>query len=400
MKLQSIKILLKTQLWAQILVAMVLGVGTGLLLSPDGAAIVATDTAYKIAHWLHLPGGIFLNLIQMVVIPLIVSSVILGICNSKDQEQLRRMGFRVFPYFIFTTCVAVSIGIILSLIISPGKLVDAGVIQSLAASYTPPTGLEGLSNIKENIPHKIVNLIPSSIDETLLKRDMLGIVVYAIIIGIALLTLRSKKSVGNALGLLEVLQDVSLKVVGWAMLLAPYAVFGLLADISLKVGVAAIVGISAYIGTVILGLFVLLLFYLCLVFFIANMHPIKFLKEIRDVQVLAFSTSSSAAVMPLSLQAAEKKLKVSGPLANFIIPLGATINMDGTALYQVIAAIFITHLFGIDLTLTQTIVLAITTVGASIGSPSTPGVGVVILATILQSLGVPVGGGCDYIRRR
>jgi Na+/H+-dicarboxylate symporter len=146
------------------------------------------------------------------------------------------------------------------------------------------------------------------------------------------------------------------------------------------------------VGTVILGLLVLLFFYLLVVTVLAKQNPLSFLRNIREVQLLAFSTSSSAAVMPLSMKTAQDELQVSKPVSQFVIPLGATVNMDGTALYQVIAAVFLTQVYGIDLTLSQLTLLAATTVGASIGSPSTPGVGIVILATIVQGIGVPPEG--------
>jgi len=183
-----------------------------------------------------------------------------------------------------------------------------------------------------------------------------------------------------------------MKVVNWAMLLAPYAVFGLIADISIRVGLDVLLGMSAYVGTVLLGLIILLCFYFVIVKLIAHYPLLKFAKAVRPAQLLAFSTSSSAAVMPLSLQTAQHELKVDESTARFVIPLGATINMDGTALYQVIAAIFLAQVFAIEISVSEIILLAITTVGASIGSPSTPGVGIVILATVLASVGIPAEG--------
>jgi len=183
-----------------------------------------------------------------------------------------------------------------------------------------------------------------------------------------------------------------MKIVSWAMVLAPIAVFGLIAQVTIKIGFDAIVGMSVYVGTVLLGLLVLLTFYLAIILLITRQNPWHFLVKIRDAQLLAFSTSSSAAVMPLSMKTAQESLGVRPSIAQFIIPIGATVNMDGTALYQVIAAIFLTEVFGVDLTSGSLILLMATTVGASIGAPSTPGVGIVILATILQGIGVPASG--------
>ena len=181
-------------------------------------------------------------------------------------------------------------------------------------------------------------------------------------------------------------------IVGWAMKLAPVAVFALICTITMRIGLGAISGMAAYIGTVVLGLAILLIFYLGMVSLLGKMSPMSFLRNIREVQLLAFSTSSSAAVMPLSMETAEKKLSVEPSIARFIIPLGATINMDGTALYQVTAAVFLTQVFGVQLDIWGLIALAGTAVGASIGTPSTLGVGIVVLASILQGIGVPPSG--------
>jgi len=187
-------------------------------------------------------------------------------------------------------------------------------------------------------------------------------------------------------------QDVSMKIVSWAMALAPIAVFGLLAQISVQVGFDAIIVVATYVATVLLGLVILLGFYLLIVTVLARRSPLAFLRSISNVQLLAFSTSSSAAVMPLSMKTAEESLGVKPAVSQFVVPLGATVNMDGTALYQVIAAVFLTQVYGIELSIAQLLLLSVTTVGASIGSPSTPGVGIVILATIVQGMGVPAEG--------
>jgi Na+/H+-dicarboxylate symporter len=183
-----------------------------------------------------------------------------------------------------------------------------------------------------------------------------------------------------------------MKIIEWAMALAPFAVFGLLANALIKSGPAAFIGLGGYVLTVLLGLASVMVFYLLIVTFVARRSPLQFLRDIRAVQLLAFSTSSSAAVMPVSLQTAEENLKVKPETARFVIPLGATINMDGTGLYQAAAAVFLCQLYGIDLSFAQTLILAFTMVGASIGTPAIPGVGIVVLASIVGSLGVPPEG--------
>ena len=220
---------------------------------------------------------------------------------------------------------------------------------------------------------------------------MLQVVLFAIVFGFAIV-LMPRAQAKPLLELLSSLQEVCMTVVKVAMRLAPYAVFGLMTQLSSKIGFEALLGMAVYVGTVLLGLAILLGFYLLLITIIGRRSPLSFLSSAREVMLLAFSTSSSAAVLPISIKTAEDKLGISPSVAQFIIPLGATINMDGTALYQGIAAIFLAQVFGIDLSTSAMLLIIVTTVGASIGAPATPGVGIVILAMVLNSVGIPVAG--------
>jgi proton glutamate symport protein len=385
---ERLNYLIRARLWAQILIAMVLGIAVGIALSPTGAALVEETTANTIAAWLALPGRLFLALIQMVVVPLVLTSIILGIASGGSSGFLRRIGMRIAPYFVTTTIIAVVIGGALALWIEPGQYVEQAVSVTSPSSADVPSIATGDSTA---LPDRIVEIVPANPTSAILQQSMFQIVVFAILMAVALVSIKPERA-KPLLDLCVTLQDVSMKVVSWAMALAPAAVFGLLAQVSVQVGVDALLGMSVYVGTVLLGLLLLLIFYLVIVTVLAGRNPLTFLSHIRGVQLLAFSTSSSAAVMPLSIKTAEEKLGVSSSVSQFVIPLGATVNMDGTALYQVIAAVFLTQVYGIDLTLGQFALLAATTVGASIGSPSTPGVGIVILATIVQGIGVPPEG--------
>lgn len=380
--------LFRRQLWAQILLALVLGVMLGSWISPQGGQAVEAETAFLLAEWLKLPGTLFLNLIQMVVIPLVITSIILGVGGSGDSSTLKEVGLRIAPYFVVTTAVAVTIGISLAMYLKPGLYVDVSAFD-LASVVVPESVSQASTGV--SIPERISQLIPTNLTQAQMDQSMLQLVVYSIIIGLALTSVTAKRAVVLR-QVIEGVQEVSMKVVNWAMLLAPLAVFGLLADISIRVGLDVLLGMSAYVGTVILGLFILFLFYMLLVGLLAGKNVWAFMKAVRPAQLLAFSTSSSAAVMPLSLQTAQHELKVDEATARFVIPLGATVNMDGTALYQVIAAMFLAQVFGIEMSVHEIILLAVTTVGASIGSPSTPGVGIVILATVLASVGIPAEG--------
>jgi len=374
-----------------VLIAMVLGIGLGLLLSPSGVALLSREAAYDVAQWVALPGQLFLAMIQMVVIPLVISSIVLGIASSGDAAFLKKAGVRIVPYFVATTAIAVILGITVATLLRPGNYIDAELVQSMAGDTPHTVTVYGDEQKDISLPQRIERLVPENPSKSLVDKDMFAIVIYAIFIGVALLALEKRQN-KLILDLLGSIQALTLKIVNWAMMIAPLAVFGLLCDITIRVGIDAILGMSVYVAGVLLGLLLLLGIYILIAMFVAKKAPGVFLRAIREPQLLAFSTSSSAAVMPLSMQTAHEKLGVRKSIAQFIIPLGATVNMDGTALYQVVAAVFLTQVFGMDLTLSDLLLLTATTVGASIGTPSTPGVGIVILATILQGVGVPTTG--------
>ena len=368
---------------------MGLGIALGLALSPSGLALVSAPLADMIGSWVSLPGRIFLGLIQMVIIPLVVCSIILGITTSGSMEFLKTMGLRIVPYFILTTGLSITIGLIIVNIIKPGSFIDAGFVEAAmgnSAGYIPAQTFAELT-----IPQRIANLIPTNFTQASLDRDMLKIVIGSIILGVVMLSLKPETTKPfNDLCVFG--QVATMRIISWAMAIAPYAVFGLICEIVIKIGFDALAGVGMYFISVLAGLLLMLCMYLIIVSLIARRNPFAFLKAIREVQLLAFSTSSSAAVMPLSIQAAEENLHVRPEIARFVIPLGATINMDGTALYQGVAAIFLCQIFGVDLSMGETILLLVTTIGASIGTPATPGVGIIVLATILIGIGVPPEG--------
>ncbi len=386
-KIREVRALIEAKLWAQILIALAAGFAFGLWMSPELAMgpQLSPDAVEALGDWLGLPGAIFLNMIQMVVTALILTSIVLGVASAGDPKLLARTASRIGPYFVATTTIAVLIGVACSAVIQPGRFLDptdfAGPIEMPDIVAAPSL----------SVTEQIAALIPANPAEASLNQNMLQIVVAAIFIGAAVLAIGVDRC-APLLQFARLSQEVAMKIVSWAMRLAPIAVFGLIADFAMKAGLSAMAGLSAYMATVLLGLALLLGLYLLIVRFLAGRSITRFLSQIADAQLLAFSTSSSAATMPLSISIAETRLGAERSLARFIIPLGATINMDGTALYQVTAALFITQAFGIHLDPATFALLAVTVIGASIGSPSTPGVGIVILASILAGLGVPPAG--------
>jgi len=385
---QSITHLISRHLWAKILVGMVLGVTVGLILSPGGYALIDQETALATADWIALPGVIFLSLLKMIIIPLIICSIVLGILTSGSLEALGKMGMRLVPYFITTTAIAVTIGILIAHAVEPGLNVSSDIV-STATTMAAEDEVRVFDDL--TVPQRITNLMPVNFIEAALTMDMLQIVIAAIILGIVCLTI-PRETVLPFESLCLFGQVAAMKIISWAMALAPYAVFGLMADAMIRIGFGALGAIGWYVACVLGGLLTMLGVYLTIVRLLARRSPLEFLRGIRDVQLLAFSTSSSAAVMPLSIRAAEENLHIKEEVSRFVIPLGATINMDGTAMYQAIAAIFLCQIFGVDLSMPETILLILTTIGASIGTPATPGVGIVVLATILSGIGVPPAG--------
>lgn len=384
--------MIKGKLWLKIIIAMITGLVTGIVLSPQ-TGLIAKDTAELVGSWLAIPGNIFLGLIQMIVVPLIFASVIRGLASSDDLDQLKKVGIRLVIYFLITTSIAITIGLSVSMIIKPGNYIDTEFAEvHVDAEELIANGDEAPDTPDTTgLPEIVVSLIPQNPLGSMVEREMLQVVLFAIFIGLALVAMPPKQA-QPILSLMGSLQEVCMTVVRWAMYLAPFAVFGLLAQITIKVGLDALLGMAVYVGTVILGLLLMIVVYLLIVSFFARHNPLHFLSAVREVQLLAFSTSSSAAVMPLSMQTAEDKLGVRPSISQFLIPLGASINMDGTALYQAAATVFLAQVYNVELGLPALLLILVTTVGASIGSPATPGVGIVILAMVLSSVGIPTSG--------
>lgn len=387
---RSLQALVRGRLWLQVLVGMALGVCTGLIIGPT-AGLLSPETASVVGNWLAFPGQLFLALIQMIVIPLVFSSIIRGLCSSEDVDQLRRLGVRAILFFVFTTAIAVIIGLFLALVIRPGDYVDAAHLSLGQDAISAAPAADAVRPSFVDLPSHMLTLLPSNPLSSMVESNMLQVVIFACIFGVALVVMQRDKA-RPVLDLLASLQEVCLTVVKWAMWLAPWAVFGLMARLTAETGPQALIGMLVYVGTVLLGLVLMLAVLLVIGRLYGGVSPKAFFGAAKDVMLLAFSTSSSAAVMPLSIKTAEGALAVRKHISQFVIPLGATINMNGTALYQGVAAIFIAQVFGIDIGAGGLVLIVLTSVGASIGSPATPGVGIVILSTILISVGVPASG--------
>ncbi|MEE4310244.1 MAG: dicarboxylate/amino acid:cation symporter [candidate division KSB1 bacterium] len=384
--------LVRGRLWLKVMIGLIAGIGVGLVVG-EPVKLLDSENAALFGDWAALPGQIFLTLIQMIVVPLVFASVIRGLASSEDMDQLKKLGSRIVIYFLFTTTIAITIGVGIATLIKPGNYVQALTDSILEeGAETVDVDVETAQSADAgSLPEVIVDILPENPLVSMVEKEMLQVVLFAVILGLALIVMAPEQA-KIILELLGAIQEICMTVVRWAMLLAPLAVFGLMARITIKIGIDALLGMAAYVGTVLLGLFLLLVFYVFIITLLGRKNPFSFLKKIRDVQLLAFSTSSSAAVMPLSMETAEEKLGVRSSISQFLIPLGATINMDGTALYQGAATVFLAQVYGVELGMTALLLIVATSVGASIGSPATPGVGIVILATVLRSVGIPASG--------
>ncbi|MDZ7644866.1 MAG: dicarboxylate/amino acid:cation symporter [Woeseiaceae bacterium] len=376
--------LVEGRLWARVLLGMLAGLVAGSLLGP-GFGIVEPATGALLGNWLALPGQLFLAVIQMIVVPLVVASVIRGIAASENPGQLKTLGLLATAFFLATTACAAAIGLWLAGVLGPGR-----DLVGLLGPATATTGTATVPGMSE-LPAALIGLLPGNPLSSMVHGEMLQIVIFSFVVGVALVSMRPDQS-RPLLDLLGSLQQVCMTVVQWAMKLAPIAVFGLMARLTSQVGFDALAGMAYYVATVLAGLAILLAVYLALLYTMARVTPWHFLVATRELLLLAFSTSSSAAVMPMSIKTAEEKLGVRPSVAQFVIPLGATINMNGTALYQGVAAVFLAQVYGIDIGIGGMILVVAMAVGAAVGSPGTPGVGIVILAMVLTTVGIPAEG--------
>ena len=348
-------------------------------------------------------GTIFLNLLKLIAVPLIVSSLITGIASLSDTRKLSRIGLRTILLYVATTAVAVSIGLILVNVLEPGSAIPDSYQETLSNEYIEKAASK--KNLADSIQENrgplqpLVDMVPSNIFSAASNNsNMLQVVFISIIFGISLIGIDRKFS-KPVLEFLEGVNQLVIKLVEIIMYFAPYGVFALIAktissvsgDIS-QIG-SLLTALLFYMGVVIVGLFIHMgITYISILKFFTNISLKHFFKSIGPVQLVAFSTSSSGATLPVTMKRCEKDLGVSKEISSFVLPLGATINMDGTALYQGVAAVFIAQAVGMDLTLADQFTIVATAVLASIGTAAVPGAGIIMLVIILEAINVPSEG--------
>ena len=374
-------------LWLQVVISLLIGLSVGLVLGDDLGPGLEENNIDFITSYLSIPASIFLSLIHMIIVPLIFSSIVIAITSLGSTKKLKTLGLGVGFYFVVTTIIAITAAVFLVSIISPGSLLDLSLLkESYDLSDTDVQVKEGFA--LDDIPNAISNIIPKNPITSYLEGQMLSILIFAMIIGMSMLVL-PRESVKPLLNLLEAIQKITIHILMFSMKIVPFAVFGLIVGMVSKVGIESMVGLGVYMGTVVLGLGIMLLVYALFLKFIAKRSLFSTFSKFRNPQSLAFSTGSSMATMPVTLKTAEEQLKIDSRISKFVIPFGTTVNMDGTALYQVIAVFFLAQLFSIELSLVSIFVIIITTLLASIGTPAVPGAGVIVLSTILITAGIP-----------
>lgn len=387
---------MKLELHWKIIIGLVLGLIFGVLAAANGWGGFTTN-------WIAPFGKIFINLLKLIAVPLVLSSLITGVASLSDLKKLSRIGGKTITIYIVTTAISVTIGLVSVNLLKPGDTVPEDMKVKLQETYKSAASgkLEAADQIKERRPlQPIVDMVPSNFFSSASNnRNMLQVVFVAIIIGIALIQIPKNKA-RPVLDFMEGINDLVIKLVDNIMLMAPIGVFALIADTITSVAgdnlnnvLELLSALGFYMLAVIIGLIIQMLFtYTAVLKIFSNMSLKKFYQGIAPAQLLAFSTSSSGATLPVTMERCEDELGVSEEVSSFVLPLGATINMDGTALYQAVAAVFIAQTLGMDLTLGAQLTIVLTAVLASIGTAAVPGAGIIMLIIILEAIGVPSAG--------
>lgn len=375
----------------KILIGIVFGLLFGLIMKNFDLKDIVVD-------WVKPFGTIFINMLKMIAVPLIVVSLIVGLADLKDISKLSRLGGRTVFLYLFTTVFAVCLGLILANIIKPGSYINQEARESLLTNFAGDASqkIELAQKAKESGPlQPLVDIVPENIFSALSDNaSMLQVIFFVVLIGIGLILIEEEKA-KPVVAFFKGLNDVILKIIDLIMLFSPYGVFALMAALMVEIpGFSTLGALGIYGLTVLLGLLIMtFLFYPALLLLFTKMNPIQFYKAIAPAQLLAFSTSSSAATLPVTMECVTERLGVDEEVSSFVLPLGATVNMDGTSLYQAVAAIFIAQaMLPYPLDLATQLMIVVTATLASIGSAAVPSAGMVMLVIVLGQAGIPEAG--------
>ena len=398
----------------QILIGMAAGIAAGVLLNATGDAIwaaagVTDGTAYLsgeaapgasllapvlafVANATTFVGDLFLRGLKFIAVPIVLFSLVVGASSLDDLTKLSRIGGKTVGIYLGTTAVAISIGLGLALVIKPGSFVSAETRDQLAGAGAEAAAAKIASATPPSVWQVMLDIVPTNPFQAIAQGNMLQVVFFAMAVGVALTLLPAEKS-RPVIQLFDALSDVIIKLVEGIMKTAPFAVFCLLAPVVASLGTDVLAALLIYSLTVVAGLGLMIFGVYPLV--LRVMTPVgyrRFFTGMAPAQLLAFSSSSSSATLPVTMECCEERIGVSDEVTAFVLPVGATINMDGTALYQGVAAVFIAQLYGIQLGLGDLLSIVLTATLASVGTAGVPGVGIVMLVIVLQTAGIPLDG--------
>ncbi len=383
-------------LYVKILAGLAIGIFVGII-------AVITNSGGFIIDYVKPFGTIFLNLLKLIAIPLIFTSLVSGIAGLSNIKKFSTLGVQTFVLYIVTTVIAVCIGLGLVNLIRPGDYFSEGKRSEMMAKYGQSISIDekNVQNLGHRSPLQfLVDMVPENIvDAASSNTSMLQIIVFAVLFGLALISINEQFS-EPVKKFIVGLNEVILKIVDFIMLIAPIGVLALMAGLIVDVigkdaaeGIQLFVSLGLYFLTVLVGIFIIIILtHPSVLRIFVKVSFRQFYKAIFPAQLVAFSTSSSAATLPVTMEQVEKELGIDREITSFVLPLGVTINMDGTSLYQAIASVFIAQVMGIDLSLSQMLTVLIMAVMASIGSAGVPGAGMVMLIVILNSIGIPAEG--------
>jgi Na+/H+-dicarboxylate symporter len=374
------------KLHTKITIALVLGVVAGVVANAAGLTWLQDALVF-----LEQFGNAWIDLITMVVIPLVFASLVVGVTSLGDMTRLGRIGGKTVLFYICTTAVAVTIGLVLSNVVAPGSRIDPAALESLRSQYAAQA--QSSMEMAQDTPgiwEVLLGMIPRNPVAAFAEMDMLPIIFFAIFFGAATaaLPVETRETVVK---FFDGVNEAAMKMVHWIMELAPYAVFALIAAVIAQFGLEVLQSLAVYAVVVVAGLLLHgFLTYPAALRFLARVNPVDFLRRIREVPLIAFSTSSSNATLPVTMETAEEEVGVSNEVSSFVLPLGATINMDGTALYQAVATMFIAQVLVGDISLAAQLGIVLTATLASVGAAGVPSAGIIILIVVLRQA-LPAG---------
>jgi len=360
----------KLSLPVKIFIGLVLGIVVGLIFQSSPEVAIT---------YIKPLGVLFLNLIKMVIVPLVLSSLVVGSASTGDVGKLGRIGIKTLAYFLITTALAVTLGLFFANILQPGLGLSIPLDATTEAGEIP------------SMLDTLLNIVPTNPIQAMAEANMLQIIIFALFLGISITLVGDKAK--PFFDFFDSMAEVCYKIVAIIMEFGPIGVFGLIAPVVAEHGASALLPLLKVIIAVYLSCIVhAVVVYSGAVYLFTKMNPIMFFKGAAPAMMLAFTTSSSSGTLPITMKCTEENLGVPKSISSFVLPLGATINMDGTALYQGVCALFVAQVYGLDLNLAQQMTVVLTATLASIGTAGVPGGGLVMLTMVLQSVGLPLEG--------